>query len=297
VVVLGCFVGFEILKLALTHASGVATRFVPFDPRGSTSLASIPANILMTHALHLFPVDTWNSPSWSISTEFYTYVVFALLSLIAARRLAWAAALIVVAGEAVLWTQATSIDVTHDLGFVRCVVGFFAGHLTYRLWTRSRTITPPGFAEPLCLILALVFMSLTMTGRSSFLAPLVFAACVWVFAHEAGPVARALNTRPFQALGRWSYSIYMVHFFIVVGFYRVVAVAKLGAPGNAPDGLIDLGNRYVMDVIALGYLGLVILVAAAATRFVETPTRAWFNARARTLTLSPQPAPVSASGT
>jgi peptidoglycan/LPS O-acetylase OafA/YrhL len=234
----------------------------------------------MTQALHLVPVDTWNAPSWSISTEFYTYVVFALLSLFVARRLLWLATLIVVAGEVVLWTHAPSIDVTHDLGFARCLVGFFAGHLVYRLWIRSRGITPPRSVEPACLILTIVFMSLTTAGRLSLLAPLLFAGCVWVFAHEAGPVARALKSQPFQALGRWSYSIYMVHFFIVVGFYRAVAAAEqiVHHPLRTPRDVVDLGNPWVMDTVALAYLGVVIAVAAAATRFIETPSRAWFNA-------------------
>src|SRR5436190_20816730 len=45
---------------------------------GSRSVEAIVTNILLIHSLGVHGTLTWNPPSWSISTEFYTYVIFAI---------------------------------------------------------------------------------------------------------------------------------------------------------------------------------------------------------------------------
>ena len=37
-------------------------------------------NALLLQSLNIHDTLTWNGPSWSISTELWTYVIFALLS-------------------------------------------------------------------------------------------------------------------------------------------------------------------------------------------------------------------------
>jgi hypothetical protein len=48
-------------------ARGAASESPPFGSPETNPLA-IPAHLLLVHALHLFPSNTWNSPSWSIRT-------------------------------------------------------------------------------------------------------------------------------------------------------------------------------------------------------------------------------------
>src|SRR6185437_16927202 len=48
-------------------------------------------------------------------------------------------------------------------------------------------------------------------GKLSLAAPLVFGIAVVVFAEEGGLLSLLLRLPPLQALGRYSYSIYMIH--------------------------------------------------------------------------------------
>src|SRR5258708_1350832 len=49
---------------------------------GPHSIEAIVTNVFLVQGLGVHDMLTWNQPSWSISTEFYTYVVFAVALLI-----------------------------------------------------------------------------------------------------------------------------------------------------------------------------------------------------------------------
>jgi len=62
---------------------------------------TILANLLLIQSLHLYKFLTWNAQSWSISAEFYTYVIFAAC-LIGLRRHGWIVLLVAMIGGPVL---------------------------------------------------------------------------------------------------------------------------------------------------------------------------------------------------
>ena len=80
--------------------------------------------------------------------------------------------------------------------------------------------------------------------------PVIFGFVVWLFAHESGSVSKVLMTRPFVDLVRRSYSIYLIHWFILsiislVDKIMQVVMAKQSVPNfivRAPwlDGLLEL---------------------------------------------------------
>jgi peptidoglycan/LPS O-acetylase OafA/YrhL len=81
---------------------------------------------------------TWNTPSWSISAEFRTYILFALIVLLAPRyrTIVFAATAALGAATLVAFSQ-HGIDATYDLGLPRCIFGFSVGYLVY--WARPPT--------------------------------------------------------------------------------------------------------------------------------------------------------------
>ena len=42
-------------------------------------------NVFLLHSMGLIDYLSWNAPSWSISVEFYTYLVFGLVVVLAQR--------------------------------------------------------------------------------------------------------------------------------------------------------------------------------------------------------------------
>jgi peptidoglycan/LPS O-acetylase OafA/YrhL len=305
--VLAAMVALMLLKLLLVHG-GTATNNIPFAPHGETPLLGIPANLALVQSLNLFKVDTWNGPSWSISCEFYTYLLFALVMLSFGRRAVWLAPLLVAASAVFLFGTASTMDISYDDGLIRCVYGFFTGHLVYRLWQARplRGLPHATAAELACAALMVAYPLLSYDNRASLLAPLVFALPLWVFAHQGGLLSRGLQSRALQTLGALSYAIYMVHYPLFVFASQAVTVAEKlthrsfhvleSLPGRAePHRIIFAGNMALMDAAVLALLAATIGLAALAVRFVEAPGRAAFNRLAGKLAPSPQPLMVMAS--
>lgn len=131
-----------------------------------------------------------------------------------------------------------------------------------------------------CTVLVLAFIAIAGTGPLSFLAPLVFTAAVFVFAFECGFVSRFLKNPLLLRLGALSYSIYMVHAFVLLILENSTAVAgKFLGMGLKTEhvvngsriGLLDFGNPWVMDGLALVYIAAVIVLASLTYRFIEVP--------------------------
>jgi peptidoglycan/LPS O-acetylase OafA/YrhL len=75
---------------------------------------TIVANLLLVHGLHVFDFPTWNWPSWTISTEFYTYFLLALAVLALRERISHLLVAIVLASPVALWLLVGHMDTTYD---------------------------------------------------------------------------------------------------------------------------------------------------------------------------------------
>ena len=303
VTVLGAFVLVEALKLLLA-TSGEQAGLAPFDASGHTAPAALPYHLVLAQALGVLDKLSWNEPSWSISAEFWMYVLFGLTCVLLTRRKPLALAALGLAGAATVAAYSNSgMDVTFDLGFPRCVFGFTVGALVYRTHTwqagRSRHRLISGWLSEL-LAVAMVVLFVSIAGRTavSIAAPLAFAIPVFVFGFESGPLSRALVTRPFQALGRWSYSIYMVHGLIafVLGLVTSWLQRRLGVSlwqevdTNGVMSRVITGDKFLLDLLFVMYLVSVVALAALTYRWIEQPRRAYFNRLARRIgKRTPQP--------
>jgi peptidoglycan/LPS O-acetylase OafA/YrhL len=85
-------------------------------------------------------------------------------------------------------------------------------------------------------------------------------------------------------LGEISYSIYLVHYVLVLIAFGVASVLEAVFGFNAVTVrgpfkavVISMPNAWIGDFAALGFLGLTIGVASATYHWVENPGRRWFN--------------------
>ncbi len=286
--VLAAFVGAEAFKLVLSQGFGISAGTPAFDPNGYTPLATLPGHLALTTALGLHDTLTWNGPDWSISAEYWTYLLFALVVLAAGRwRVIAMAAVGVLAALWLITHSVHGIDVTYDLGFVRCVYGFMAGQVLYAVRDNCRQLQLPWASalEIAALILVIHFVSIADRGALSYGAPLVFAAATFIFSYEQGAISRALLRSFFQHLGETSYSIYMVHAF--VWFVLGMAVSVIGrALAIDPwqivwnDGMsrrvLTLESEFLLDLILVSYLASVLLLGTLTKRYIEDPGRRTF---------------------
>ncbi len=271
----------ELVRLYFFTKGGDAIG-VPFGPQERPAMML--ANVFLLQSFNLFPFGTWNVPSWSIGAEFYTYAVFALSCQLRGRLrlLAWAA--LAVAGVAVVTRySSTYIDVSYEWGFFRCLMGFFAGVLTQEIYrgTAATCRGWRGFAAMELLLTVVVVGFVASVGRSpaTYYAPLLFALTVYVFAFSAGPVSRWLCGGTMQWLGRISYSIYMVHWTVLLCI--PIALHALQRFGLAPpdETIYAALPAFGGDAFVLVYLGVTCTAASITWRWIEMPPQAWLAKR------------------
>jgi peptidoglycan/LPS O-acetylase OafA/YrhL len=133
------------------------------------------------------------------------------------------------------------------------------------------------------LIGAVLFIIYAMRTPWEMATPLVFAFFVFVFAFQGGVISRLLLTRPVQWLGEHSYTIYMVHAFIITNavlrpLQLVQKLFKVSIPetpsvyGEMPRFIMP-GGEIGAVVVILTYTAMVLLAAALTFRFVEKPAQ------------------------
>ena len=186
---------------------------------GRTASEALGGNLFLLHGLGAFPLLTWNGPSWSISCEFWTYILFGAVVLAVGRSMAIFGALALAAAAALLVLDPPTMNVTYDYGLLRCLYGFFVGAVAYAVYERMRPERVGGRAafglEAAAIAGALLFVVVAGDNRASLLAPLVFAAVTLAFACQGGACSRALSASGFRRMGQLSYGIYMLHAFAV----------------------------------------------------------------------------------
>lgn len=213
--------------------------------------------------------------SWSISVELLLYAIAAVLAgkgrrgMILAAALALSAAVSLLAGfEVAVWSSNVQ----------RGLFGFALGAVTFAAYRRRVGAGwPHATTSAAALILALLFVaSAQWLGTFAWLAALPFALVVLAFAPDRGWPARMLAAAPTRALGRWSYSIYLTHFY-VIGAAGHLAL-KLRGEQRASDEPIFrqlLMTPAEQAVWAAAVLAAVLAVSVVAYRLIEEPGRAW----------------------
>jgi peptidoglycan/LPS O-acetylase OafA/YrhL len=261
----------------LPHPAGLS---LSWNSTGYSIDALLP-NMLLLNAMNL-QGTAWNGPAWSIGAEFYVYLLFALLVIVAGRRLILPSLCLSIAALALVYRWAPDLmNTTWDYGIIRCIAGFFGGVAAYHVYhvTRGREPLPATLLELAAVTLVVLFV--TYAGEDadhgsllSLAAPVVFGAAVIVFAGERGFLSLALRARPFRALGRYSFSIYMIHMPLLVmlcygGWSAGYYTKAFQGPVQPWTGSVDL--------VLIDFVLAVVLIAAASYRFIELPARRGFN--------------------
>lgn len=199
-----------------------------------------------------------NVPSWSIPYELF----FPLLALLIAPRITsprLTALLFIVS-----ITVASAVAVaTHDSGSfefpLRALSAICAGSALYLLFEDKR----PDGSNLLTLSAFLVAIVMIFAAEFHLLAYPVFFAASCMAIWWGATAKTLLSTAPAQALGRWSYSVYLLHFPIMD-----LTISVWGH--DAVDGNVLVKGAWVVVTIVL---------AALAYEFVERPLINYGKAR------------------
>jgi peptidoglycan/LPS O-acetylase OafA/YrhL len=258
------------LELALMSRQPAGTAMGAVSGRTADDLVR---TLLMSNSFGMDHQTGWNMPSWSISAEWWTYGVFGLIVLAFPARGQMRLALAGLAGLGlgVLLVNHGSLRVMADHGLFRCFYGFGLGAMLALWWptlgprVQQLGAWPLAVAEILLPLVIVWFVGSFRLSPVSFLAPLLFVLAIIVFAQGRGPVSRLLHTPLLLRAGLLSYSIYMIHHFIM-GRLRNLTDAlerRLGFDIEA----VPFHAEIMMAVVLL----LVWFAAGLTWRFVERP--------------------------
>ena len=212
---------------------------------------------------------SFNGPAWSISVEFYTYLIFAMAVLLFGRIKPYVFATISLGSLLVLLTgRGAGFD-----ALLSCTSGFFMGALV-ALATQKWKSSLPGIASLIVFAGLVAYLSIVEGDRSPHAILFVTAALIFTLvAAETGPLQRMLELRPLIWLGKISYSVYMSHAAVIWVANQLVR-SLLGRPE------VDVAGRMTPSLSALEALlayalviGAVLILSTAVFTFVEQPFR------------------------
>ena len=264
----------------------LATRLDPFIAQIINPKA-LPACLLLIQSMHIYDTPPLNTPSWSLSTEWWAYMLFPFIVpyfvklkdtgrlVTGALAIAYYVFLKYVIGP-VSQNPVPSINMVADFGFLRCLAGFFAGMLTFSFYERRA-----GFAFiKNDWFFSLFFFGVMAALHFNVMDILIIAFFPFIIitaAYNNGVVKRILDNRVLQRLGDWSFSIYMVHMPIIASFTSF-AVSKNPSMLADMHKFLSQKPNYAFGLIRCFVIVLLTLLIASLTyRFVEIPSRNYFN--------------------
>ncbi|MDJ1159236.1 acyltransferase [Chelatococcus sp. SYSU_G07232] len=250
---------FAAMGAAATHAGIVINHAEQYD------LASLPWNLALLHAWGTVGGLTFNGPSWSISAEFFVYLLFPAIALVIGR---WGAspsiamALVLMAALA-LWRRAEGghglFELSYDFGNLRALPSFWLGAALARAYRSADPRLALPWAVPHAAFLAIVAAMHLGLPDAGVLALMALTIVTAPLAERTRP--HDITTRPAMvALGGASYSLYMLHVLVLI------LVKHIGP--TAGTGLVVKSVLTGLFIIAL---------ALACHRWFERPVRHWIR--------------------
>ena len=259
------------------------------DPSESNNFFTFFSNLFLVQAFDGYQPLSWNFPSWSISAEFYTYIIFFVIIYLTTKTLSSTATLMssivfitVAAYASIWWLDGKGVE----LFFLQCIGGFFLGILIFFMYKRANIQALDFRVATVLEITVLTFMvyCVIRNHRQGFSDNIFFYICIasflcviYVFViQETGYISRLLKNSIFQSIGKLSYSIYMVHAIILAGVENVF-VYILHFDKSSFDGANDVIVFSQANIVNAALLLLVILFSAATYHFIELPWRSRFK--------------------
>jgi peptidoglycan/LPS O-acetylase OafA/YrhL len=276
------------LFLFLLHRWG-ATVSPILDARNS--VYSFITNLFLLHSMNLHQWFTFTHASWSISTEWWMYMLFPFMVgpfmklLPSGQSVVFALCivgylligyvlvpLVTVPDERFIRVIPFSLNVAYQFGFFRCLVGFTIGMMVFLEYKRdwNKTFFSSGYTF---LVLAAGLGLCLHFAVLDIVTVLLFPCILLAAAYGNRNLDAILSSKPLQRLGDWSFSIYLIHQpFLYEGAALLSNPAKTGISLPKMNMLISWSAclLFVLFILFASYL---------TYRFIEVPARNFINGK------------------
>ena len=268
--------------------------------QADNNLYSVFTNLFLIQAMNFNKWFTWVHASWSISTEWWAYMIFPFLvapffKLNARGRMticllciagyictSWFLAPLVTIPSEFHFPPAKptdwSLNLAYQYGFARCICGFILGMMTYHAF---RTGGQKGFWKWVdndrmyCGGFMSMHLNLPDVITVSFFPFIILSG-----AYGSNNINKVFATKPLQRLGDWSFSIYLIHqpllILITYGWSKLSAIQ----PNNLNQWVSHGYGLALTWTMCLVLIFPILFVSYLSYRFIENPSRKWLNAKA-----------------
>ncbi|WP_461115537.1 acyltransferase family protein [Spirosoma jeollabukense] len=209
----------------------------------NNNIYSFFTNLFLINSIQLFNIHdvSWNIPSWSISAEMISYIVFGITLVLLSRYklqsnkgIFFLIIIVLCVLLLVNITHTFRIDYSYSYGFLRGIIGFFSGAICYSVFSNSyntvKSIKKSTFdiAEiGILLILFLMTCYGAFLNNISLIYEIPFFMAIYIFSFEKGAISILLRKSIFlKRVGMYSYSIYMTH-ALLLSLFNIVFIRIL----------------------------------------------------------------------
>ncbi len=264
-----------VLAGMLIMVLGATAAGVRFDADGYGALAFVQTLFLVQA---WFPTDVelnWSGPSWSLSAEWFAYLLFPAYAWLALRLRTRPWALLALGAAGFLAIDAFYVQTfgkvlpraEDSLGILRIAPEFLIGMALYALghrWRWSRPVAAAAALFTTTLLLGAMQLALDDRVIVALCAPVILTWSLLARADCEGPLAAPALV----FAGEASFALYLVHMPVIVAFKGVVAELRG----------VDSAFR-ITPVELTGLFLATALIAAALHLCVEKPGRTWIRRR------------------
>ena len=262
----------ESLKL-IASKYGFIFNTTPFT--NTFDVKEIIPNLLFLQAWLPFTNSTsWNSPSWSLSVEYYMYIIFFFTLFIKSnfKYIIW-----------FLFSFLSFFMIINSFGIMNEIVRglscFFSGALTYLIYKKFNMkfekISSKYFSLlEILLIILIIYIISYIEEYKAIYASLTFLLIVFFFAFEKGFLSIILKVSFFQLFGKLSYSIYLTHFAIIYCYHSIALILEKILNENFRHKVEnvmyhDFGNSFINNFVVLFILFIVFLISMFTYKYIE----------------------------
>ena len=262
----------ELGKL-IAYKYGFLFNNLPFT--GEKAIIEIIPNLLFLQSwIPSFESLSWNSPSWSLSVEYYMYIIFFFTLFIKSnfKYIVW-----------FLFSLISFYMIIENFGIMgevaRGLSCFFAGALVYLIYKKTNLkfekINAKLFSIVEFLSIFLIIYTISYIEEfKAIYASFTFLIIVFFFAFEKGILSKILKVAFFQLLGKLSYSIYMTHAAILFCLISSAMVLEKilnikFTPMIDEIRYIDFGNIFINNFVVFLILFIVVVISIFTYKYIE----------------------------
>ncbi len=209
-----------------------------------------------------------NPVSWSISAEMISYLIFGLIVLFGKSKRSFLLGLWSILCLAFIIYHNRYLY-TGEWGAIRAGLNFGVGVLVYEI-SNKVAIKGSYFEYVFISLLIVVFYSINNSQNelSNLLLTPLFSMGVLIFSFERGVISKILKKSLLQFLGKISYSVYLVHFIILWGFYQLLTLTSY-----------KVSDKLIASLLLLFLITVVLFASSLTYKFVELKGGRWIKNR------------------